>query len=92
MNGHSPHLTLWQRTGSKPSRVRRTVAHTHAELVDQPHVSETIIRGQLVTLLKPSNRNANRVIVRWRDQDWLISFSAWEAAEPQSTRSIGLFV
>ena len=46
-------------------------------------VSETIIRGRLVTLLKPSNRNATRVIVSWREQEWLMSLSAWEAAEPQ---------
>ena len=76
---------MWQSTGSKPARVRRTVTHTHAQLLDNPQVSETISRGQFVTLLKPSNRNAFRVIVSWRDQEWLISLSAWDAAEPHES-------
>jgi hypothetical protein len=60
----------------------RIIADTRAEPLNCAGLSEIIAAGQLIRFVKPSNRTATRVIIRWRLEEWFISLSAWRATEP----------
>lgn len=81
MNASNPALFERQRKSGTRSEVRRMGVVARAQLVSNPDVLETIRPGHFITFVRPSSVNLARVIVKWGDQDWLISLSAWQAAE-----------